>query len=80
MPHGQNLGKQKSMRNPDMGKFVRHLSILNTTLVHRLRSQRPCKEMPVIPVNKMLEPRRRIIGKKWSDSPPPPPKKKTIGS
>jgi hypothetical protein len=43
-----------------------------------------CKEMPVIPVNRVLDP-KRIIGKKWRAEeeethkgalPPPPPKKK----
>jgi hypothetical protein len=24
-----------------------------------------CKEMPVIPVNKEVDPKRRTIGKKW---------------
>jgi hypothetical protein len=30
----------------------------------QLRSPRRCKEMPVIPVNKVVDP-KRIIGKKW---------------
>jgi hypothetical protein len=44
-----------------------------------------CKEMPVIPVNKVVDP-KRIIGKKWraeeesrnkGSADPPPKKKKT---
>jgi hypothetical protein len=47
-----------------------------------------CKEMPVIPVNKVVDP-KRIIGKNWRAKeverhkglrPPPPKKKKTFVS
>jgi hypothetical protein len=38
-----------------------------------------CKEMPVIPVNKVVDP-KRIIGKKWQNgvADTPPPQKKYI--
>jgi hypothetical protein len=51
----------------------------------QLRSPRRCKEMPVIPVNKVVDP-KRIIGKKWrakeeerhKGSLTTPPKKKKL--